>query len=48
MTKYGDLNMLVPRSGTICRYGLVGVGVSMWEWAHPSFLEVILPLAAFK
>jgi hypothetical protein len=28
-----SLNMLGPGSGTICRCGLVGVGVSLWVWA---------------
>ena len=29
----GGLNMLGPRSGTIKRYSLVGVAVSLWAWA---------------
>jgi hypothetical protein len=29
----GGLNMLDPRSSTIWRYGIVGVGVSLWVWA---------------
>jgi hypothetical protein len=30
---YDGLYMLDHGSGTIRRYGLVGVGVSLWRWA---------------
>jgi hypothetical protein len=43
------LNMLGPEDGTLWRYGLVGVGVSLWAWAlipHPNCLETSL-LSAF-
>jgi hypothetical protein len=36
---YNGLHMLGPGSGTVCRCGLSGVGVSLWVWAlRPSFL----------
>jgi hypothetical protein len=33
VTRCGVLNMLGPGSGTICKCGLVEVGVSLWVWA---------------
>jgi hypothetical protein len=48
--KGGGLNMLVPGSGTIKRYGLVGESVSLWDWVlrpPPSHMGDSLFLASF-
>ena len=51
LTVCHGLYMLGTGSGTIRRYGLVGIGVSLWHGLYdpcPSYLEASLPLAAFR
>jgi hypothetical protein len=48
---YHGLNMLGRGGGTIRRYGLVGVGVSLWVWAFspsPRYLKASILLEAFR
>ena len=48
---FDGLYMLGPGSGTISRYGSVGVGVSLWVWdlrIHPSCLGASIVVADFR